>query len=141
MRGGSVRLACLGALLTVMLCAAPAQAIKRPRIINGQAASQGEYPAQGVLKRFGTFICGGTLVSNRHFLTAAHCVTNEMTGVVFPASQFSVELGNVNPRIRHDDRVLGARPQRGLQLPDARQRHGAVHAGHARAGRTRSDAA
>ena len=96
MRGGSVRLACLGALLTVMLCAAPAQAIKRPRIINGQAASQGEYPAQGVLKRFGTFICGGTLVSNRHFLTAAHCVTNEMTGVVFPASQFSVELGNVN---------------------------------------------
>ena len=58
--------------MTLSLCAS-AQA--RQRIINGSPASPGEYPAQGVLQ-FATasFICGGTLVSNRYFLTAGHCV-------------------------------------------------------------------
>ena len=44
--------------------AAPPQ----PRIINGDAASAGEYPAQGFLEldtSEGTFVCGGSLVSNR----------------------------------------------------------------------------
>ena len=50
MRGGPVRLACLSALLGLLLCA-PAQAKPQaqPRIINGHPASAGEYPAQGVL--------------------------------------------------------------------------------------------
>jgi secreted trypsin-like serine protease len=99
MRGGPVRLACLSALLGLLLCATAAQAKPQaqPRIINGHPASAGEYPAQGVLSQtpFG-FICGGTLVSNRYFLTAAHCVTDEKTGVVLPASQFSVRLGSTD---------------------------------------------
>jgi secreted trypsin-like serine protease len=98
MRGGPVRLACLSALLGLLLCApAEAQPKPQPRIINGDPASAGEYPAQGVLSQtpFG-FICGGTLVSNRYFLTAAHCVTDANTGAVLPASQFSVRLGNTD---------------------------------------------
>ena len=96
MRGGPVRLACLSALLGLLLCV-PAQAKPQPRIINGHPAAAGEYPAQGVLSQtpFG-FICGGTLISNRYFLTAAHCVTDEDTGAVLPASEFSVRLGSTD---------------------------------------------
>jgi hypothetical protein len=81
--------------MTISLCAS-SQAAGPPRIINGQAASTGEYPAQGVLRRNGTFICGGTLVSNRYFLTAAHCVTTSSNGALQPVSQFSVTLGDVD---------------------------------------------
>jgi secreted trypsin-like serine protease len=90
MRGGPVRLACLSALLGLLLCA-PAQAEPQPRIIGGHEASQGEYPAQGELLEDGNFICGGSLVSNRYFLTAGHCVGDHPTD----ASRYSVRLGDV----------------------------------------------
>jgi secreted trypsin-like serine protease len=90
MRGGPVRLACLSALLGLLLCA-PAQAKPQPRIIGGHEASQGEYPAQGELLEDGSFICGGSLVSNRYFLTAGHCVGDHPTD----ASRYSVRLGDV----------------------------------------------
>src|SRR3954470_5625765 len=98
MRGGPVRLACLSALLGLLLCATAAQAKPQaqPRIINGHPASAGEYPAQGVLREDGSFICGGTLVSNRYFLTAAHCVTNSGGGVD-AFTRFSGKLGHSHP--------------------------------------------
>jgi secreted trypsin-like serine protease len=92
MRGGRVRLACLSALLGLLLCApAQAQPQPQPRIIGGHEASAGEYPAQGELLEDGSFICGGTLVSNRYFLTAGHCVGDHPTH----ASRYSVLLGDV----------------------------------------------
>lgn len=90
MRGGPVRLACLSAVLGLLLCV-PAQAKPQPRIIGGHEASQGEYPAQGELLEDGSFICGGSLVSNRYFLTAGHCVGDHPTN----ASRYSVRLGDV----------------------------------------------
>jgi trypsin len=96
MRGGPVRLACLGALLGLLL-SAPAQA--QERIINGHPVPQGKYPAQGFLE-FSTadqdFVCGGSLVSNRYFLTAGHCATDESTAAPLDKSGFQVTLGKVD---------------------------------------------
>jgi secreted trypsin-like serine protease len=95
MRGGPVRFACLSAILGLLLCvpAAQAEPQAQPRIIGGHPASAGQYPAQGALLLDGDFTCGGTLVSNRYFLTAAHCVST-MAGAPIARTRFSVELGN-----------------------------------------------
>ena len=92
------RLACLIGTLAALCWAAPASAAQ-PRIINGDAASAGEYPAQGFLEldtSEGTFVCGGSLVSNRWFLTAGHCATDIETDTPLDASAFTVKLGRVN---------------------------------------------
>jgi secreted trypsin-like serine protease len=93
------RLACLAGTLTAVLCSAPAHAAQGPRIIDGHAASPGEYPAQGYLELSttqGTFVCGGSLVSNRSFLTAAHCATQPGTNTPLAADKFHVTLGSTS---------------------------------------------
>lgn len=82
--------------------AAPADArsaVEPPTIVNGQPADPGEYPAQGFLlieTSPGNFsACGGTLVDTVHFLTAAHCVTDD-SGNEFSAGSFQITLGEVD---------------------------------------------
>jgi hypothetical protein len=78
-----------------------ASAIAQPpgRIVNGQPADPGEYPAQGFLlfdatPGPGTTLkeCGGTLVGSRQFLTAAHCAVST-TNTLLPPQNFNVFLG------------------------------------------------
>jgi secreted trypsin-like serine protease len=88
------RFACLLGTLAVLCCAAPANAAS-PRIIGGTPAAEGEYPAQGFLE-FNGFVCGGSLISNRYFLTAGHCATNDGTTTEVDASDFRVTLGKVD---------------------------------------------
>jgi secreted trypsin-like serine protease len=67
------------------------------RIVGGQAASPGEYPAHGYLEiDTGSSIgrCGGTLLDARHFLTAAHCVVDDLDSPL-PPSAFQVGMNNV----------------------------------------------
>ena len=95
------RLASLAAALAALLCCA-SPALAQPestRIINGTAAAQGEYPAQGFLELAtiqGTFVCGGSLLSNRHFLTAAHCATQPDTTIPLDPGAFTVMLGKAD---------------------------------------------
>ena len=56
----------------------------------GIPALKGEVPFQVLLKQDGYFICGGTLISNRFVLTAAHCVVDE------DFSEFSIVAGELN---------------------------------------------
>lgn len=91
------RLACLiGALIAL----APTTALAadgQSRIINGTPAAPAEYEAQGYLRLTvsgSTYSCGGTLISARHFLTAAHCATDPSSGAPLAPSAFTVRLGS-----------------------------------------------
>jgi len=70
-----------------------------PRIVGGEQSTRA-WPAQGALRINGAFACGGTLVSGRWFVTAAHCVTLEDGDGddigTRPASAFTVRLGSSN---------------------------------------------
>lgn len=54
------------------------------RVVGGESAKKGAWPWMALLgyrRRMSlkpTFKCGGTIISNRHILTAAHCLIDEL---------------------------------------------------------------
>ena len=44
------------------------------RVVNGWPAEKNEWPWIAQLRNNGRQFCGGSLIDDRHILTAAHCV-------------------------------------------------------------------
>ena len=72
------------------------------RIVGGQETEVNEYPWQvGLVSRSGTRPwCGGTLISDRHVMTAAHCTAGSS------ASDIRVLLGDFFENIRKDQNII-----------------------------------
>ncbi|CAK9808311.1 Proclotting enzyme [Anthophora plagiata] len=75
------------------------------RIVGGQNADPGEWPWIAALFNAGRQFCGGSLIDDRHILTAAHCVANMNS---WDVARLTVRLGDynikTNTEIRHVER-------------------------------------
>ncbi|XP_013015563.1 serine protease 44-like [Cavia porcellus] len=58
------------------------------RIVGGQPAAERKWPWQVGLLASGKFVCGGSLISSRWVLTAAHCI--------FDFAEYTVRLGDID---------------------------------------------
>ncbi|XP_033356794.1 proclotting enzyme-like [Bombus vosnesenskii] len=63
------------------------------RIVGGQNAVPGEWPWIAALFNGGRQFCGGSLIDDRHILTAAHCVANMNS---WDVARLTVRLGDYN---------------------------------------------
>ncbi|CAB3379986.1 Hypothetical predicted protein [Cloeon dipterum] len=63
------------------------------RIIGGTNARAGEVPWQVSLQKRGYHFCGGTIVSRKHIVTAAHCSTKYMFDVFVVAGSINKNTG------------------------------------------------
>jgi secreted trypsin-like serine protease len=50
------------------------------KIVNGWVSKVGDWPWMGSMYYNGRHICGGSLINEKWFITAAHCVTNNIPG-------------------------------------------------------------
>ncbi|XP_017782265.1 PREDICTED: proclotting enzyme-like [Nicrophorus vespilloides] len=69
------------------------------RVVGGEEALPGRWPWMAAIFLHGSrrteFWCGGTLISPKHILTAAHC-TRDSRQRPFSAHQFTVRLGDID---------------------------------------------
>ncbi|KAJ8711198.1 hypothetical protein PYW07_008440 [Mythimna separata] len=77
-----------------------------PLVVNGTPTLEGQWPWQIALYQTQTvdnkYICGGTLVSHKHVITAAHCVTRKASQRLVDQNTLTVYLGKHNLRTSVD---------------------------------------
>lgn len=67
--------------------------LRMRRLVGGQDAIESEFPYQVSLKYYNLHICSGALISNRHVLSAAHCVCGLIDE---PSEELNVYTGSIN---------------------------------------------
>ncbi|KAL0266284.1 UNVERIFIED_CONTAM: hypothetical protein PYX00_008876 [Menopon gallinae] len=81
----------------------------KPLITNGQTTSRGQWPWHAALyKNTGpnlNYSCGGTLVTDQHVVTAAHCVTREYTTAALDPKMLLVYLGKYHLYIWSENEI------------------------------------
>ncbi|KAF5283195.1 hypothetical protein FQA39_LY17387 [Lamprigera yunnana] len=72
----------------------------RPLITYGQSTTEGEWPWHAALYRYKganmQYLCGGSLISRKHVITAAHCVTKSKTNLTVNQELLLIYLGKHN---------------------------------------------
>jgi len=68
---------------------------KESEIVGGVAAKAGFYPWQVAIYYDDDFLCGGSLISDSHVLTAAHCFKYMSTD----SSRYYIVLGENNRKL------------------------------------------
>lgn len=80
------------------------------RIVNGVKAGLKEFPWVGLIKyrtgRIYKFTCGASLISSKHALTCAHCITNLPSGYSIEAVRLGEYDLSTNPDCRQVDQDL-----------------------------------
>ncbi|XP_020288284.1 chymotrypsin-2-like [Pseudomyrmex gracilis] len=79
-------------ILTLDVINYETQAIRVRRLVGGTNAAESEFPYQASLRYFDLHICSGTLISDKHVLSAAHCVCGLID---YPSEELSVRTGSV----------------------------------------------
>ncbi|XP_014218377.1 proclotting enzyme-like [Copidosoma floridanum] len=89
--------------------APPSEKEDDPRIVGGTTTQQGEWPWIAGLFNAGRHICGGSLIDDRHILTAAHCVA-QMTS--WDVARMTVRLGDYDIKTPNEVRHVEKRVKR-----------------------------
>jgi trypsin len=120
---GEARLTALGVLAAVSLlvpasAAAQSDGSVQPKIVGGHNASISQYPWQAALFVDGDQLCGGSLLTTRIVLTAAHCVFDTDPNCLISCS-ISDPGGDGTARLDPNDGavMLGSTTLNGPQSP------------------------
>ena len=86
-----------------ILCGSRSDDTDEARISGGETVYPGKYPWMAAIFEDGKMHCGGTLISNRHVLTAAHCVID--MGKRETKTEFDIRLGETDLKTKYDCRL------------------------------------
>jgi len=79
------------------------------RIVNGFDADEGEWPWIAALLNNGRQFCGGSLIDNKHILTAAHCVASMSR---YEVANLRIRLGDYKIKTNGETEIWESKAER-----------------------------